>query len=81
MNPIDQKEQAGDRRIDRTAKEKFMAKDNDIEDSFADILAMLRKKIREKDEELEKLREENTKLKENLPETEEELLEETFRRR
>jgi hypothetical protein len=81
MNPIDQKEQAGDRRIDRTAKEKFMAKDNDIEDSFADILAMLRKKIREKDEELEKLREENTKLKENLPETEEELLEETFKRR
>ena len=81
MNPIDQKEQAGDRRIDRTAKENFMAKDNDIEDSFADILAMLRKKIREKDEELEKLREENTKLKENLPETEEELLEETFKRR
>ena len=81
MNPIDQKEQAGDRRIDRTAKEKFMAKDNDIEDSFADILAMLRKKIREKDEELEKLREENSKLKENLPETEEELLEETFKRR
>ena len=59
-----------------------MEKDKHIEDNFADMLAMLKKKVREKDEEVEKLREENIKLKEKLSEIAPDLvLEETFKRR
>ena len=59
-----------------------MEKDKHLEDNFADMLAMLKKKVREKDEEVEKLREENTKLKEKLSEIAPDLvLEETFKRR
>jgi len=59
-----------------------MAKDNHIEDNFVDMLAMLKKKVREKDEEVERLREENKKLKEKLSEIAPNLvLEETFKRR
>ena len=59
-----------------------MEKDKHIEDNFADMLAMLKKKVREKDEEVEKLREENKKLKEKLSEIAPDLvLEETFKRR
>ena len=59
-----------------------MEKDKHIEDNFADMLAMLKKKVREKDEEVEKLREENIKLKEKLSELAPDLvLEETFKRR
>ena len=59
-----------------------MEKDKHIEDNFSDMLAMLKKKVREKDEEVEKLREENTKLKEKLSEIAPDLvLEETFKRR
>jgi archaellum component FlaC len=59
-----------------------MDKDNHIEDNFVDMLAMLKKKVREKDEEVERLREENKKLKEKLSEIAPNLvLEETFKRR
>ena len=59
-----------------------MEKDKHLEDNFADMLAMLKKKVREKDEEVEKLREENIKLKEKLSEIAPDLvLEETFKRR
>jgi archaellum component FlaC len=59
-----------------------MTKDNHIEDNFVDMLAMLKKKVREKDEEVERLREENKKLKEKLSEIAPNLvLEETFKRR
>jgi archaellum component FlaC len=59
-----------------------MEKDKHLEDNFADMLAMLKKKVREKDEEVEKLREENKKLKEKLSEIAPDLvLEETFKRR
>ena len=59
-----------------------MEKDKHIEENFADMLAMLKKKVREKDEEVERLREENKKLKEKLSEIAPDLvLEETFKRR
>ena len=59
-----------------------MEKDKHIEENFVDMLAMLKKKIREKDEEVERLREENKKLKEKLSEIAPDLvLEETFKRR
>jgi archaellum component FlaC len=59
-----------------------MAKDKQVEDGFVDMLAMLKKKVREKDEEVERLREENKKLKEKLSEIAPNLvLEETFKRR
>ncbi|MBQ7673304.1 MAG: DUF3972 domain-containing protein [Alphaproteobacteria bacterium] len=59
-----------------------MEKDKHIEENFVDMLAMLKKKIREKDEEVERLRNENTKLKEKLSEIAPDLvLEETFKRR
>jgi archaellum component FlaC len=59
-----------------------MAKDKHIEDNFVDMLTMLKKKVQEKDEEVERLREENIKLKKKLSEIDPNLvLEETFKRR
>ncbi len=60
-----------------------MEKDKRVEDNFADMLAMLKKKIREKDEEISRLQKENQKLKEVIPEEELNaiLLDETFKRR
>ena len=59
-----------------------MEKEKQIEENFVDMLAMLKKKVREKDEEVERLREENKKLKEKLSEIDPNLvLEETFKRR
>ena len=59
-----------------------MAKEKQIEDGFVDMLAMLRKKVQEKDEEIKRLNEENTRLKEKLSEIDPNLvLEETFKRR
>ena len=59
-------------------KEK-VKKDNNEKTSFDDMLAMLRKKVQEKDDEIKRLQQENAKLKEALPEGNE--LEETFKRR
>lgn len=65
-----------------------MEKEKKIEENFADILAMLKKKIREKDEEILRLKKENEKPEDATPEEvipEEEqdalLLDETFKRR
>ena len=59
-----------------------MTKDKHIEENFEDMLTMLKKKVQEKDEEIKKLRNENTKLKEKLSEIAPDLvLEETFKRR
>jgi archaellum component FlaC len=59
-----------------------MAKDKHIEDNFADMLALLKKKVQEKDEEVERLREENKKLRKKLSEIDPDfVLEETFKRR
>ena len=59
-----------------------MDKDKQIEDGFVDMLTMLRKKVQEKDEEIKRLHEENTRLKEKLSEIDPNLvLEETFKRR
>lgn len=59
-----------------------MTKDKQIEENFSDILSMLKKKVQQKDEEIMRLREENTKLKEKLIEIDPEfVLEETFKRR
>ena len=60
-----------------------MEKDKRVEDNFADMLAMLKKKVREKDEEIMRLKKENEKLKEAIPEEELNalLLDETFKRR
>ena len=60
-----------------------MEKEKRVEDNFADMLAMLKKKIREKDEEISRLQKENQKLKEVIPEEELNaiLLDETFKRR
>jgi predicted nucleic acid-binding Zn-ribbon protein len=60
-----------------------MEKEKRVEDNFADMLAMLKKKVQEKDEEIKKLRKENEKLKEIIPEEElnSVLLDETFKRR
>ena len=53
-----------------------------IEDNFADMLALLKKRVQERDEEISRLRNENTKLKEKLSEIAPNLvLEETFKRR
>ena len=52
---------------------------NNEETSFEDMLAMLRKKVQEKDDEIKRLQEENAKLKEALPEGV--VLDETFKRR
>ena len=59
-----------------------MTKDKQIEENFSVILSMLKKKVQQKDEEIMRLREENTKLKEKLTEIDPEfVLEETFKRR
>ena len=59
-----------------------MTKDKQIEENFSDILSMLKKKVQQKDEEIMRLREENTKLKEKLIEIDPDfVLEETFKRR
>ena len=59
-----------------------MTKDKQIEENFSDILSMLKKKVQQKDEEIMRLREENTKLKEKLTEIDPDfVLEETFKRR
>jgi regulator of replication initiation timing len=59
-----------------------MTKDKHIEENYEDMLTMLKKKVREKDEEVERLRQENKKLKEKLSEIAPNLvLEETFKRR
>jgi hypothetical protein len=60
-----------------------MEKEKCVEDNFADMLAMLKKKVQEKDEEISRLRKENQKLKEIIPEEELNaiLLDETFKRR
>ena len=65
-----------------------MEKEKKIEENFADILAMLKKKIREKDEEILRLKKENEKPEDATPEEvipkEEQdalLLDETFKRR
>ena len=61
-------------------KEKeIVKKDNNEKTSFDDMLAMLRKKVQEKDDEIKRLQQENAKLKEALPEGN--ILEETFNRR
>ena len=60
-----------------------MEKDKRIEDNFADMLAMLKKKVQEKDEEIKRLRKENEILKEAFSEEELNalLVDETFKRR
>ena len=59
-----------------------MTKDKHVEDNFADMLALLKKRVQERDEEISRLRNENTKLKEKLSEIAPHLvLEETFKRR
>ena len=60
-----------------------MEKEKKIEENFADMLTMLKNKIREKDEEILRLKKENEKLKEIIPEEELNalLLDETFKRR
>ena len=60
-----------------------MEKDKRVEDNFADMLAMLKKKVQEKDEEIMRLKKENEKLKGAIPEEEMNalLLDETFKRR
>ena len=59
-----------------------MTKDKHIEENFEEMLTMLKKRVQEKDEEIKKLRNENTKLKEKLSEIAPDLvLEETFKRR
>ena len=59
-----------------------MEKDKHIEKNFEEMLALLKKRVQEKDEEIKKLRNENTKLKEKLSEIAPDLvLEETFKRR
>ena len=60
----------------------IMEKDKHVEDNFADMLALLKKRVQERDEEISRLRNENTKLKEKLSEIASDLvLEETFKRR
>ena len=45
-----------------------MEKDKHVEDNFADMLALLKKRVQERDEEISRLRNENTKLKQKLSE-------------
>jgi len=59
-----------------------MKKDKHVEDGFSGMLTLLKKKVQEKDEEIKRLRTENTKLKEILTELDPDIvLEETFKRR
>ena len=46
----------------------MVKKNYNEENSFEDMLVMLRKKVQEKDDEIIKLQEENAKLREALPE-------------
>lgn len=57
-----------------------MKKDKHIEDNFADMLAMLKKKVQEKDEEIKRLQAENALLKEKCLKGQE-LINETIKRR
>ena len=57
-----------------------MTKDKRIEDNFVDMLAMLKKKVQEKDEEIERLRQENKFLKDKFLKGQE-LVDETIKRR
>ena len=57
-----------------------MAKDKRVEDNFVDMLAMLKKKVQEKDEEIERLRRENKFLKDKFLKGQE-LVDETIKRR
>lgn len=61
----------------------MIAKRNNERTSFDDMLELLKKIVQEKDAEIEKLRKENTLLKEALPEGFDlnELLDETLKRR
>ena len=43
-----------------------MPKDKLVEENFADMLAMLKRKVKEKDEEIERLRQENKFLKDKF---------------
>ena len=47
-------------------RENNMEKEKHVEENFADMLAMLKKRVQERDEEITRLRNENTKLKEKL---------------
>lgn len=59
-----------------------MEKDEHIEVNFAEMLTLLKKKMKERDEEIKRLQTENTKLREKLTELDPNLvLEETFKRR
>lgn len=59
-----------------------MEKDEHIEVNFAEMLTLLKKKVKERDEEIKRLQTENTKLREKLTELDPNLvLEETFKRR
>ena len=59
-----------------------MEKEKHIEENFEEMLALLKKRVQERDEEISRLRNENTKLKEKLSEIAPHLvLEETFKRR
>ena len=57
-----------------------MEKEKRVEDNFADMLAMLKKKVQEKDEEIKRLQEENALLREKYLKGKE-LIDETIRRR
>ena len=59
-----------------------MEKDEHIEVNFAEMLTLLKKKVKERDEEIKRLQTENAKLREKLTELDPNLvLEETFKRR
>ncbi len=57
-----------------------MPKDKLVEENFVDMLAMLKRKVKEKDEEIERLRQENKFLKDKLLKGQE-LVDETIKRR
>ena len=57
-----------------------MKKDEHIEDNFADLLAILKNKVQEKDEEIKRLQKENALLKEKYLKGQE-LIDETIKRR
>ena len=57
-----------------------MPKDKLVEENFVDMLAMLKRKVKEKDEEIERLRQENKFLKDKFLKGQE-LVDETIKRR
>ena len=70
------------RRNNENRRETNMEKDEHIEVNFAEMLTLLKKKMKERDEEIKRLQTENTKLREKLTELDPNLvLEETFKRR